>query len=75
MALTLKTKKLSEAREGIPVHEVVKGSNVHINIVAPEGTRREWKVASARLGKSVSDMVKEAVDEYLARRSNDQMAK
>ena len=69
MALTTKiqTKNLADARADIPLHEVTKETTVHVHIDAPESTRREWKIASAQRGKSISMMVREAMKDYLSK--------
>lgn len=73
--MALKVKSLAEARKDIPLHEVTREDIVHVNVLAPASTRREWKMAGAQLNMTVSDMVKAAMADYLAKRLNDQMAK
>lgn len=73
--MALKVKALTEARKDIPLHEVTREDIVHVNVLAPAKMRQEWKVAGAQLNMTVSDMVKAAMADYLAKRLNDQMVK
>jgi hypothetical protein len=65
--MAIKTKPLEEVRESVPVHLVTRGDMVRVNILVPAQVRRAWKAAGLSVDKTVTDMLIEAMGEYLKR--------
>ena len=63
--MALKSKNLDEVREDLPVDEVTREDVARINLNVPLSIKRKWKIASATTGKSLTDMICEAMDKYL----------
>jgi hypothetical protein len=57
----LKSKPLDQVRKDVPVHEVMKDELSRVNLVIPESTKRSWKQASLNSGRSMTDLIVEAM--------------
>ena len=55
--MALKSKPLSEVRADVPVHEVNREAMVPISLRVPESLRKQWKVAAALAGETVTDII------------------
>ena len=60
-----KSKPLDQVRASVPVHEVTREDVVRININVPESLRQQWKIASVKAKKPMTDMIIEAMSIYL----------
>lgn len=63
--LTIKAKKLEDVRPDVPVHEVTKVDPVRINLNIQPGMRDAWKMAGIKLGMTMTDMIEQAMTEFL----------
>ena len=63
--MALKSKPLEDVRPDVPVHEVTREEMVRVNILVPASTRKAWKTAGLRVDKTVTDMIVEAMTEYI----------
>jgi hypothetical protein len=63
MALT--AKKLDQVRPTVPVQEASKGESVRININVADVTRKTWKKAAIERDMTVTQLIEEAVSQYL----------
>ena len=67
--MALKSKPLEEVRADVPVHEVTREEMVRVNILVPASVRRAWKSAAANADTTVTDMILEAMQSYMTRKS------
>ncbi|MCB1657692.1 MAG: hypothetical protein KDI39_05640 [Pseudomonadales bacterium] len=65
--MALKSKKLDTVRTDIPVDVVTQVDLVRINLNVPKTTRALWKSEAAKQGKSLSDMIVEAMESSLSK--------
>ena len=65
--MALKSKKLDTVRTDIPVDVVTQVDLVRINLNVPKTTRALWKSEAAKQGKSLSDMIVEAMELSLSK--------
>ena len=65
--MALKSKKLDTVRADIPVDVVTQVDLVRINLNVPKTTRALWKSEAAKQGKSLSDMIVEAMELSLSK--------
>jgi hypothetical protein len=62
--MALKSKPLKEVRADVPVHEVMRGDLVRVNLNVPEATRTEWKMLALQRGMTLGDLIITAMSEY-----------
>ena len=72
--MALKSKKLDTVRTDIPVDVVTQVDLVRINLNVPKTTRALWKSEAAKQGKSLSDMIVEAMELSLSKWVNAQLS-
>jgi len=65
--MALKSKPLEDVRADVPIHEVSREEMVRVNILVPASTRKAWKTAGLRVDKTVTDMIVEAMTDYIGR--------
>ena len=65
--MAIVSKPLDEVRENVPVHLVNRQDLVRVNIVVPANVRKDWKSAALRIDKTVTEMIFEAMNDYVAR--------
>ena len=65
--MALKSKKLDEVRQSVPVAEVQKENLVRVNLNVPEAQRARWKVAAIERKVSLADLVAQAVEAHLSK--------
>ena len=66
--MALKSKPLEEVRADVPVHEVTREEMVRVNILVPASVRRTWKSAAANTDTTITDMILEAMQNYMTRK-------
>ena len=59
--MALKSKKLDQVREDVPVHHVIQEQLVRINLQVPESTRKAWKQRALDANKTMSELIIEAM--------------
>jgi hypothetical protein len=65
MAIT--AKPINQVRESLPVHLVTRDDMVRVNILVPARIRQEWKVAVAKEGRTVTDVLIALMNDHVAR--------
>lgn len=65
--MAIKSKPLETVRESVPVHLVTRDDIVRVNILVPASTRKAWKAAGLQVDKTVTDMIVEAMKDYVSR--------
>ena len=61
----LKSKSLDKVRDDVPVRDVTREAVGRININVPLSLRRQWKTAAAQADRTLSDIIIEAMSNYL----------
>lgn len=65
---SLKSKPLSEVRQDVPVQDVQEeAKKVRVNFEVPKEVRQAWKAAALERDVSLSDLIINAVNEYLSK--------
>lgn len=65
--MVLKTKSLDKVRETVPTMKSDDNEIVRVNLNVPKHIRAKWKIAATERGVSITDLINEAVNEYLSR--------
>ena len=65
MALT--PKAIDKVRAVPAVADVVRGEQVRINFTVPAAVRRRWKIEALERGKTLTDMIIDAVNTQLSK--------
>lgn len=63
--MALKSKRLEDVRESVPVTFVAPPEQVRVNLNVSPGMRARWKAAAALKNQSLSDLIVTAVEHYL----------
>ena len=59
--MALKSKKLDQVREDVPVQHVIQEQLVRINLQVPESTRQAWKQRALDANKTMTELIIEAM--------------
>lgn len=59
--MALKSKKLDQVREDVPVQHVIQEQLVRVNLQVPESTRRAWKQRALDTNKTMTELIIEAM--------------
>lgn len=66
--MALKSKNLGAVRAGIPTDEAVPQEElVRVNLEVPKSIRQAWKTAALKRDKTLTDLIKEAMDAHLSK--------
>lgn len=65
MALT--AKKLNTVRESVPVKVITNDALVRVNLNVTQETRDRWKIESIKRGKTLAELISEAVEAHISR--------
>lgn len=65
--MALKSKKLDDVRQSLPVSEVQKEILVRVNLNVPESQRTRWKVAAIERKIALSDLIIQSVESQLSK--------
>lgn len=63
--MAIKSKPLEEVRGSVPVHLVTRDDMVRVNLLVPAKVRKAWKAAGLQVDKTVTDMIVEAMGDYV----------
>lgn len=66
--MALITKSLDQVRADVPIYKVTEQEPVRVNILVPPNVRRQWKAYGVQVDKTVTDMIIEAMAEYIEKR-------
>ena len=67
--MALITKSLDQVRPDVPVYKVTEQTPVRVNILVPPNVRRQWKAYGVQVDKTVTDMIIQAMGEYIGRKT------
>lgn len=68
MAITIKAKRIEDVRPTVPVDEVTKETPVRLNLNISPSLRDTWKRAGIDRHMTMTDMIEEAMREYLQKK-------
>jgi hypothetical protein len=67
--MALKSKPVEKVRTDVPVEVAAQELQVRVNLNVPVSMRNHWKAEAARQGRSMADLIVDAVNEYLSKNS------
>jgi hypothetical protein len=63
--MALKSKSLDLVRPDLPIDAVTNGELVRVNLNVPKSTRTAWKATALKHDLTLSDLINEAMNNYL----------
>lgn len=63
--MALKSKSTTKVRDDLPLDVVTKEDLVRVNLNVPTSMRNHWKSEAAKQGRSLGDLIIEAVNAHL----------
>lgn len=65
--MALRSKPLERVRDEVPVGIAAQEQLVRVNLNVPASMRNEWKAQAAKQGRSLADLIIEAVNTHLSK--------
>lgn len=65
--MALKSKSTNRVRENLPLDLVIKEDVVRVNLNVPVSVRNQWKAEAAKQGRSLGDLIVEAMHTHLSK--------